>query len=431
VERINMKPPIKAIVALIIALLGTGTLIQLIPFFSSGTPIYPIEDAYVYEGAPTQNYGSSTQLRIGLEAPNYRYRSYLKFDLSAYKGQTITCTLNLYCAGGFGSSQGYGPMWSGSVLLVDDTWTEQTLTWNNQPNSLRVKSIDLTDRWTYTGEGWVSVSGWEQLNITDWVQDQFAKGDYIISIGVRGDEMTLSVMWFSSKETTTKCYIDVTTQAAPPTPTYTLSLTVKDQLGHLLPATVTVDQETKTCDQTGKVSFKVTQNKLATVTAKVNVGTRTYQTTTTIFMDKDKTETITITRRFYLLFDIKYSDGTKPDGILTMQNGELVSVGINQGKGEAYVLDGTYTVTFTASPPVTLGKLTVTDDLTYTATIDKTTNTVVGAPTTTPVTTPVVQPTPIPWVLLPSVYIYILTGGLFTLIVAAIFATRRMPKKWK
>jgi hypothetical protein len=132
-----------------------------------------------------------------------------------------------------------------------------------------------------------------------------------------------------------------------------------------------------------------------------------------------------------LLFDIKYSDGTKPDGILTMQNGELVSVGINQGKGEAYVLDGTYTVTFTASPPVTLGKLTVTDDLTYTATIDKTTNTVVEPPTTTPITTPVVQPTPIPWVLLPSIYIYILTGGLFTLIVAAIFATRRMPKKWK
>jgi len=438
VERINTKLPIKAIVTIIIAIFGTGALIGLIPFLSSGTPVYPTADTHAYAGAPAQNYGADTQIRVGLAYPNYLYRAYLKFDLTTYKDQTVTCVLNLFWSGGLGEKQGYGTTDLILLALIDDSWTEGALTWSNKP-PYRItgsvdKQINIQDKWAVDSEGYTFFSaGWTKLDITDWVQNQFAKGDYIISVGVYSDEITAAVVWLSSKETATKCYIDVTAQAPPPTPTYTLSLTVKDQLGHLLPATVTVDQASKTCDQTGKVSFNVTENKLATVTAKVNVAAKTYQTTTTVFMDADKTETITINRRFYWTFDIKYSDGTKPDGVLTMQNVEFVSVAINQGKGEAYVLDGIYTVTFEASPEINLGKVTVNNDQTYTATIDKTTNTVVETPTIETPTTTVLQPVEIPWVLLPSVYIYILTGGLFTLIVAAIFVTRRrLPtKKWK
>jgi hypothetical protein len=430
-----MITKIKLIAIIITALLGTGVVSQLIPYFSSNTPIYPIEDAYVYQYEPSKNFGTTSPLKVGSEmvgttGPAYTYRSYLKFDLSTYSTQSISSSkLYMYWSGAMLPAVEYIPFDKVYIALVSDAWTETGVTWNNKPPWGSEKQLDLSTKWS---EG-IFTPGWSTIDITDWVKSQFSVKDYIISVGVYSIyEGSLSLAWFHSREGSNKPYLEITTEVAPPTPTFTLLLTVKDQLGNPLPATVTVDKETKTCDAYGKASFNVTQNVLATVTAKIKVGARTYESSTAIFMDKDKTGTVTITRRFLWQFDLKYTDETRPDGTLATINKEALTIPITAGKGEAYLLDGTYTLTFTASPQVNLGKITVNNDQIFTATIDKQTGQV-----TTGIQTPVVTPQPveIPWVLLPTTHIYILTGVILIVGIVAIYYRRKTilpqtPKRW-
>lgn len=78
----------------------------------------------MYGGSPTNNYGTSTYLRV-LEASS-DYQSYLKFDVTGISGTVTHATLRVFAYDG--SDAG------GSAFAVSDNgWTETGITWNNKP----------------------------------------------------------------------------------------------------------------------------------------------------------------------------------------------------------------------------------------------------------------------------------------------------------
>lgn len=250
---------------------------------------------------------------------------------------------------------------------------------------------------------------------------------------------TVKVTWAGeTKSQTVGLTMDKTVYFTFPAPgyTYSLALTVNDQVGHPLPATVTVDTTRLTCDEYGYASTTIATapgetSMTATVTAEIMVGEREFSATKTITIDKDTVETITITRRFLWTFYVDYTDETLATGTLYTSGKESISTEISNGKGTIYLLNGFYTFTFEASPSVTLGSMTIANDGEFYATltpegeVEDTTSTEIDiTEPTSPVTTP-----EIPWILIPSIYIYALLGVLmFGFIIAAIVRLRRPPK---
>jgi len=212
-----------------------------------------------------------------------------------------------------------------------------------------------------------------------------------------------------------------------PTPEYTIQFVVKDQCKNPLTAKVTFDGTSVSADTSGVTpSTKVSKTTL-TVTAEIKVGTQTYSATETFSITASMTKEIVINRRFFWTFFINYTDGTLATGkIVASSSKETLTIPITNGYGEAYLIDATYTFSFEASPAVTLKTMTVTNDGNLAATINKENQTVkeISSNQTSIVTMP-----EIPWILIPSVYIYSLLGVLVLgFIIAAVVRLRRPPK---
>jgi hypothetical protein len=82
-------------------------------------------DSYVTSGSPTTNFGTSALLNIDGSPTTY---SYLKFDLSAYGGRTVTTAVLQVRATTSGSTGTQNVK-----LVTDDGWTETGLTFSNAP----------------------------------------------------------------------------------------------------------------------------------------------------------------------------------------------------------------------------------------------------------------------------------------------------------
>jgi hypothetical protein len=213
---------------------------------------------------------------------------------------------------------------------------------------------------------------------------------------------------------------------------YTVQIRVKDQCGNPLPATVTINGQTITCDKNGLATIAVPSGT-RNLQAKINVASRTFSANETFTISKTMTKEIIITRRFYWVFYFNYTDGTVPSkGKITLTSPkESLEVPLINGVGEAYLLDGTYRITVEASPAVEIGTIDVEQDGKVFATLNKetakleetSTEEVSTTSEKTPVTTP---PSEVPWVLIPSVYIYTLIGVLaLGFIIAGIVAWKR------
>lgn len=432
-----MNGSTKAVILIAVAIIAC---LGLTPFFSTPTVVYPIGDAYVQEWSGA-NYGTETTLKVGRSPPDdiIDFRSYLKFDLSTYATENITTVnLYLYWKGAGLPIVGYSKFDTAFITLIDDTWSEATVTWGTKPGWRKSgstdKSLDLSDKWYRGGEPehWIFSPGFSSIDITDWVNSEFSESDYIISIGVYPiDETTPYYAFFASREGSPAPHLEIEVWTPPPPGEYTLSLTVKDQCNNLLPASVTVDTQTKTCDATGKVNFNVTAGT-KNVVAKIIVGENTYEASKNIEVTESMSDTITINRRFLWTFVVRYTDDTPlTTGTIGIENKETLSIPVTNGEGTGYLLDGTFTVTLTTSPSITIGTITVTNDQTYTITLTKPTvpgeaPTVAGTPTTEAPEVPVTEPPPaIPWVLLPTTHIYILTGVLVVIGIVAIVYVRR------
>lgn len=108
----------------------------------------PKVDAKVYE-ASTNNKGRETTLRVR-NAPGGRYRSYLRFDLTAASGSVRTAKLRLYCTDGSPSG--------GRVFVIpNSSWSETEIVWTNQPAATGTRLATL---------GPVTANSWVEIDVT-------------------------------------------------------------------------------------------------------------------------------------------------------------------------------------------------------------------------------------------------------------------------
>jgi hypothetical protein len=100
--------------------------------FASTYTLTPTDDALVYNNTPDINYGNDTSLSVyRRQSYDLKQRSFLKFDLTGMAaGESIVgATLHVY-AYGFHT---FGPLDTALNYVATDSWSEGTLTWNNQP----------------------------------------------------------------------------------------------------------------------------------------------------------------------------------------------------------------------------------------------------------------------------------------------------------
>jgi hypothetical protein len=138
------------------------------------------KDTYLYESAPTTNYGSGIGLAI-FDKINTTIRSILEFDISGLPvGATlITATLGVYYTGDTGWTSPTGvTVWA--YKLSRTNWIEAEATWNIYKTG---------SDWTTPGSDYVTSSpvggsttvpaspGWMSWNVLSIVQDAYTLGN--------------------------------------------------------------------------------------------------------------------------------------------------------------------------------------------------------------------------------------------------------------
>jgi len=164
--------------------------------------IYVSEDANVDSVNTSTNYGSSWSLRVkGPLATTAERVSYLKFDLSALAGKSVTSAV--LSTSSVISEAGTDP----AVMRVDvhratGSWSEGSVTWANRPVvgdllgsflSQRTQSVNTTDLTSFVKSFASSGAGALSLGLT---QDDAGKGALLVNV--------------SSKESGERAFIDVT-----------------------------------------------------------------------------------------------------------------------------------------------------------------------------------------------------------------------------
>lgn len=108
-------------------------------------------DCYVHNLEPNISFGSETSMLIGAKdgAEGSICHSYVQFDMAGYDGDVVqSAILRLYAteAAPAGSSQMFS-----LYLGAGDSWSEDTITWNNapgfMPGSLSERTSDFQASW--------------------------------------------------------------------------------------------------------------------------------------------------------------------------------------------------------------------------------------------------------------------------------------------
>jgi PKD repeat protein len=141
------------------------------------TPITlnPTDDARVAEQSPSSNKGSDPALRVRQQS-GASHRSYLKFVVSGLTGAPASVKLRLFVTDN--SSNG------GTLYDVADSWTEDTITWNNAP-ALGGSPVGVM--------GSVALGTWAEVDLTSYVT-----GNGTYSIGISSTSTNAAI--YSSTE---------------------------------------------------------------------------------------------------------------------------------------------------------------------------------------------------------------------------------------
>ena len=131
--------------------------------------ITPSDDAYVYQRYPTRNYGSSYSLWVGYYY-GYEY-TFLKFNLSEIPKDAIVTNATLYLY----AYKVYRTPVVGVHFVENDSWSENTITWNNMPayNSTSYTVVTI-------GEG---AYRYYSFNVTNLTESQ-VRGDEVLSLAL-------------------------------------------------------------------------------------------------------------------------------------------------------------------------------------------------------------------------------------------------------
>ena len=99
----------------------------------------PIKDSYVYESAPTFNYGNKSQMRVGVDDSGKRFRSFLLYDLTQLKKNLNIISVKLKLT----TSNPSYTIDMFEISTANKDYNELGLTWSNQPS--RDKFIDIIE----------------------------------------------------------------------------------------------------------------------------------------------------------------------------------------------------------------------------------------------------------------------------------------------
>lgn len=91
-------------------------------------PCPVLEDAYATDYSPDYKYGTSSWLIVGHQNDGYYYGSLVKFDLSNIPSNITVDNAYLYLERGVS-----GGSYTMKVLIVADSWNENTVSWNSYP----------------------------------------------------------------------------------------------------------------------------------------------------------------------------------------------------------------------------------------------------------------------------------------------------------
>ncbi|MBP1913042.1 DNRLRE domain-containing protein [Thermococcus stetteri] len=166
-----MKRSALMLVALLILSLIPAWAIKPVAAVQTSVQLPPTDDAYVYEKYPDSNYRDKDYIWVGYY--NGGEVAFLKFNLSSLpkNAQIQSAEVCLYDYGLYGT-----PVISAHAVS-DDSWTEDTITWNNAPSwdKTAVDTVTLKDRYTFYC--------W---NVTSLAISEF-NGDKILSIALVSD----------------------------------------------------------------------------------------------------------------------------------------------------------------------------------------------------------------------------------------------------
>ena len=209
---------------------------------STNTSIYVGKDSYVDQALPNNNYGSLTSM-YAYSYTSANKRSDIEFDISSLSGKTInSATLYVYIK--------YVPSPARTIRFsrLTATFTENTVTWNNQPATSETNYVTHA---TPEGQGWMT------MTVTNQFKDAFNAGT---TYGVRirdntEDSSTIASSTFATKEYSSgslKAYVVVNwDEPAPPEErSYTFTETIKpsatlyqwQEHSHTLTETVTLSE---------------------------------------------------------------------------------------------------------------------------------------------------------------------------------------------
>lgn len=178
------------------------------PAPSCDTVLSPTADTYVRSGAAADtNYGSLNEFVVKAGGSSYMRKAYLQFDLSDISGYTAQqARLKLFV----NETQNNATVPLYAHAVGDNSWQEETLTWNTQP----VTGGTIASGEAITGE-------WVTFNVTDYVNTQI--NNQAVSFMLYDDAITNLKIDINSREAASLnpvLEVDVNC-AVEPTPTQT------------------------------------------------------------------------------------------------------------------------------------------------------------------------------------------------------------------
>ncbi len=155
--------------------------------------INPSDDAYVGEDSPDFVYGFTDSTRSSTRTQtSANRRAFLKFDLSGIPANVMITEAKLWLRVYSYSNPVDEMRQMQSWSVADDSWTENTITWNTQPSLVENLGTACIDGYT-----------WFSWAAAGFVQNQFG-GDNVVSFGMRHETENLDdiarVIYYRSKE---------------------------------------------------------------------------------------------------------------------------------------------------------------------------------------------------------------------------------------
>ncbi len=156
------------------------------------------KDAKVFSLSPGTNFGNDLDFIAAtwtFSGDNGILRSFLDFDLSVLppNAEVVSAALSLYY-NAESSSAGQAGTNNAILQRVLDPWTEQAITWNNQPSATHLNEVELPIS-TSTNQDYIDI------NVTNLVSDMVTLPAQSYGFMIKqSDEVVLRSMKFSSSD---------------------------------------------------------------------------------------------------------------------------------------------------------------------------------------------------------------------------------------